>query len=175
MRNSRIQRSKSSGVLVWGKKNTYIYIFFLRVSRIVRRKSSSTTLKTAIRNWEFRFLTLLYTNVTHVPRWQQRLQKYFVFNFILFQFLPSFFFFFLSSPSPSSLFLSDFDQGWKDYICWSRDALLSHQQFIADDNIFWANNKNTGTGDVVNNWTEVRRAEVQDLGTSVSTAFTRGS
>lgn len=55
-----------------------------------------------------------------------------------------FFFFFFSPPSSLSLFLSDFDQGWKDYICWSRDALLSHQQFIADDNIFWANNKNTG-------------------------------
>lgn len=152
-RNLRIRRNKSSGVLLWRK----IYIFFLRLSgiqtQIVRRKSSSITLKTAIQIAEQRIslFNVPSTNVTHVSRWQRFTSI--SFNFILFQFL-----LFSSSPpplppAPSSssppllpffLFLSDFDQGWKDYICWSRDALLSHQQFIADDNISWANNKNTG-------------------------------
>lgn len=89
-RNLRIRRNKSSGVLLWRK----IYIFFLRLSgiqtQIVRRKSSSITLKTAIQIAEQRIslFNVPSTNVTHVSRWQ-RLQ---VFRLILFS---SNFFFFL--------------------------------------------------------------------------------
>lgn len=63
-------------------------------------------------------------------------------------------------PFPTSFFFSLFylifiwSRGRITFV--DRDVLLSHQQFIANDNIFWANNKNNRDGDVVNNWTARR-------------------